>query len=348
MKKLVITGGHHTSALVVAKALRKRDWEIVWFGHRHTMWGDQADSAEYQEVTSAGLKFYDLKAGKFYRTYNPLKLIRIPFGFFQALYLLLIERPRGIVSFGGYLAVPTVLAGWLLGIPIITHEQVISGAWANKLIARFAKKIAVVWPQSLPLYPASKSVVIGLPVRPEILKIVQAKSRRTSPPIIYVTGGKQGAHILNEVVFAAMSKLSQKYKVIHQTGSNTLYNDIDVANRSNFSNYEAFAYSGEKALAALGKCDLVVGRSGAHTVYELGLLGKRSVLIPIPWVSHNEQLLNAKVLESAGLAVILPQNALSVETLLTSIEDGLALKPQPLDLPTDATERLVLLIEQEL
>ena len=176
VKRLVFTGGHHTSALEVAKALKGKGWDIVWFGHRHSMWGDKSDSAEYTEVTVAGIKFYDLRAGKFYRTFHPLKLIRIPFGFFRTFYYLLLLKPAGIVSFGGYLAVPTVLVGWLLGIPSITHEQTVVSGWANKFISLFVKKIAITWPDSVHHYPLHKSVVIGLPLRSEIIKIRKPKT----------------------------------------------------------------------------------------------------------------------------------------------------------------------------
>ena len=168
---LVITGGHHTGALEVAKSFSASGVPVVWFGHRHSLWGDPSDSAEYREVTAAGIPFYDLWAGKFYRTLNPLKLIRIPYGFLQAFHYLITLKPSGIVSFGGYLAVPTVICGWLLGIPSVTHEQTVVGGWANRLIALFAQKIAVSWPESLKYYPQHKTILTGLPLRPEILKM---------------------------------------------------------------------------------------------------------------------------------------------------------------------------------
>ena len=174
MKTLVFTGGHHTGALEVARALREKGWKIVWFGHRHAAWGDTSDSAEYRDVTSEDIKFYDLLAGKFHKTYNPLKLIRIPWGFIQALCLLLLLNPDGIVSFGGYLAVPTVIMGWLLGIPSITHEQTVTQGWANKLISKFAKKIALTW-------PGGNGIVVGLPLRKEIL---EAKPKIHKKPLV--------------------------------------------------------------------------------------------------------------------------------------------------------------------
>ena len=336
MKTLIITGGHHSSALPVAKKLIENGYKVVWFGHRHTMWGDTSDSGEYKDVSALGIQFYDLKAGKFYNTFNPLKLIRIPFSFIQALLLLLLLRPDGIVSFGGYLAVPTVICGWLLGIPAITHEQTVVSGLANKLIAHFVKKIAVTWPTSLDLYPKEKTVLIGLPLRDEILNMKQ----QIKPGLIYITGGKQGSHIINEVIFQALPELIKKYSVIHQTGSSTLYHDFEKSQQFDYSNYQSFDYDSQKAIAAMQQADIVITRGGAHIIYELGFLGKRCVIIPIPWVSYDEQTENAKILEANNQAIILPQNKLNVERLITSITQAQQLTPKKVNLPEDAAQKL--------
>lgn len=353
---LVITGGHHTGSLVVAKTLRNHGWTIFWVGHRHSMWGDTSDSAEYREVTSAGFPFFDLKAGKLYRTFHPLKLLRLPFGFFQAFfYLLQLKRdPRfhlkGIVSFGGYLAVPTVISGWLLGIPGITHEQTVAQGWANRFLVPFVRKIAVSWPSSLSFYPASKSVLTGLPLRPEILHLSASPAPSLHrPKTIYFTGGKQGSHIINQTVFNALPQLLTKYRIIHQTGSSTLYHDYDISRELSHihSGYESFDFDSEKALAAFSRADLIVSRSGAHTIYELAVLGKPSVLIPIPWVSHDEQNRNAQLLVSNHQAVVLPEVDLSPDHLLSAISAALSLSSPRLNVPVNGLDSLVQLIEQE-
>jgi len=342
MKTLVITGGHHTSALEVARQLKRDNWRVVWFGHRHSMWGDASDSSEYREVTAAGIKFYNLYAGKFYRTYNPLKLIRIPIGFIQSLLLLLLLRPDGIVSFGGYLAVPVVITGWLLGIPAITHEQIVSAGVANRAISFFVKKIAVTWPSSLSHYPPHKTVLVGLPLRSGI----KPKKTKHSLPLVYITGGKQGSHLINKAIFDILPELLKKYKVIHQTGTSTLFNDLEKSQAITNDNYQSFGFDSQKGIQALQEADVVVGRAGAHTVYELGVLGKPCVLIPIPWVYH-EQEKNAQVLEKAGLAIVIPESKLTGELLLTSIETAHKIKPYPLNLPLDGTRRLLQLIKQQ-
>ncbi|MDO8487737.1 MAG: UDP-N-acetylglucosamine--N-acetylmuramyl-(pentapeptide) pyrophosphoryl-undecaprenol N-acetylglucosamine transferase [bacterium] len=349
MKTVIFTGGHHTSSLVVAKAMQAKGWRVFWFGHRYSMWGDTADSAEYREVTAAKIEFHNLLAGKFYRTYNPFKLIRIPFGFIHALLLLIRLRPAGIVSFGGYLAVPTVICGWLLGIPAITHEQTVVEGWANKVVSRFANKVAVTWPVSLKLFPKNKGVFVGLPLRPEIkaLKKKGVSKKIYDPITVFITGGKQGSHVLNRIIFDNFNQLGEKYNMIHQTGTSTVYHDYARAQELHLPNYEAFDFDSHKWIAALGRADVVVSRAGAHSVYELSYLGKRSVLIPIPWVSHDEQTKNARQMETAGLAVVLPEKDLTFKSLMTAIDKAKHFLPEPVNLPDEADETMVQLIEQE-
>jgi len=346
VKTLVFTGGHHTSALVVAKELILQDkYKVVWFGHRHSMWGDKSDSAEYKEVTAAGIKFYDLKAGKFYNTFNPLKLIRIPWGFIQALYFLLKIRPDGIVSFGGYLAVPTVISGWLLGIPSITHEQTITTGWANKLISLFVKKIAITWPESAKFYPKSKTILTGLPLRSEVIEVKNLKLKiKNYKPVIYITGGKQGSHLINQIIFSILPRLVKKYMIIHQTGSSSIHNDYQHALSLVQKNYEVFDFDSRKAILALKQADIVIGRAGAHTIYELAVLGKKSILVPIPWVSYNEQMVNAQLLEKSGLAVVISEDKLNGEQILSALKDIQKREPKALYLPLDGTEKLIDLI----
>lgn len=328
--RIVITGGHHTSALVVAKALGEKGHKVFWVGHRYSMWQDRKPSAEYKEVIKAGFSFFDLKAGKFYRTFNPLKLARLPLGFLRALFYVATVKPCLIVSFGGYLAVPVVLGGRLFKIPCITHEQTVVSGLANKLIAFFAQKILLTWPMSLKYFPKEKTAVVGLPLRKEIF--TKGKfSFKNDLPVIYITGGKQGAHVINRAVLGCLEKLLPFVNVIHQCGSTTLYEDEKVAKekrqklslllRERYIVKEYFFASeiGE----VLNGADLVVSRAGAHIIYELAALGKPALLIPIPWAYGNEQIQNAKILEQIGLAEILPQKNLTDETLMSKVTEML-------------------------
>lgn len=329
-KRIVITGGHHNSALVVAEELRASGYEIIWFGHKYTMWGDKSPGAEYQEVTKAGFPFIEIKAGKAYRTFHPLKLARLPLGFLQAFYYLLKFRPILILSFGGYLAVPVVICGWLLRITSVTHEQTAAYGLANWVIERFAKKIFVSWKTSLKHFSVNKVVFTGLPLRPEIFTRKKGKyDFRNDLPTIYITGGKQGSHAINQATKDILFRLLEKYNLIHQCGSSTIYNDfsqlekiraklpVELKRRHILKDYIFTKEIGSVFAAA----DLVVSRAGAHITYELAALGKPVLFIPIPWSYQDEQTKNAKMLVSAGTAEILPQDKLTGKTLFLAISE---------------------------
>jgi len=347
---LVFTGGHHTSALAVAKNLKKRSISIIWLGHKYSMQNDRHTSAEFREVSESGIPFIELIAGKLYGNFNLSGLIKIILGFIQSLIILIYfkffskYRLKGIVTFGGYLGVPVVLAGKFLGIPVIVHEQTVTSGWANKLISKFAKKIAVSWPSSLVNYPASRSVLTGLPLRPEIIKIKKKSIVRNSH-LIYVTGGKQGSHIINQVIFDTLPQLLTNYTIVHQTGNNSVHKDFEKALAINRPEYKVFDYlKAADAAGYLASAEIVISRSGAHIIQELAYFNTKSVLIPIPDSSHNEQLKNAQLLELHNLAVVVPQHTLSPETLLAAITRLKLLKTQPLNLIENGLENMTQLI----
>lgn len=360
--RVVITGGHHNSALVVAEELRKKGSKVIWFGHKFSMWGDKKPGAEYEEVTGAGFEFIEIKAGKFYRTYHPLKLARIPFGFIQSFYYLLKFRPSLILSFGGYLAVPVVVSGWLMRVPIITHEQTVVYGLANRVIQFFAKKIFVSWESSLKHFPASKAVHTGLPIRPKIFNQPKGKfDFKNDLPTLYVTGGKQGSHLINQVLAEALPGLIGKYNLIHQCGRSAIYDDLAFLNKIKSrlpeklkKRYFVRDYIFQSEIGSVfAAADLVVSRAGAHITYENAALGKPGLFIPIPWSYANEQFKNAQILKQAGLAEILTQERLSAESLSRMIEMMIAnldrykknsAKAQKL-IKLDAAKKIVELVE---
>jgi len=327
--KVVVTGGHHTPALAVMEELKKRgNFEFHWIGHRVSLGGEHVVSAEFRTIERLKIPFYSLRTGKFYRT-SIYEWLKIPLGFFHALYLLAKIRPRLVISFGGYLAAPVVLAASLLRIPSVTHEQTVISGWANHFIATFAKKIFVSWPQSLSNFPKGKTLLTGNPLRKAIFeKKTDRFQFREKLPVIYVTGGKQGAHLINEAIRGALSKFLKKYNLIHQTGSAEAFKDYqrviilrDQLPQLLRRRYIIQEYFGEEEIGAVyASADVVVGRSGANTVSELAALGKPAILIPISRASHREQLLNAQLLAKSGAALILKEEQLSPTSLLGAID----------------------------
>lgn len=357
--KIVITGGHHSSAVPVIKKLRESypQAELIWFGHKFSALGDKNPTLEFHEITALGLPFYHIHAGKFYRTFNIKRLAKIPYGFFQCLGLLTKLKPDAILSFGGYIAVPTVLAGRVLGIPSVTHEQTVVAGWANQLISKVAQKVLISWRESEKYFPKDKVEFVGLPLRKEIFEIQSNNFVFDNIlPVVYITTGKIGSHIINRTVGECLAELLKVCNIIHQVGDNSVYNDFEKLDKlyeeikrgGRSANDPAPRFSGgglseqtpaprevpgiyyprkfvleDEIGEAYGKADLVVSRSGAHTTAELLALKKRCLLIPIPWVSHNEQNENAKLLVDAGLGVILSEKDLSAQALVRTIKEML-------------------------
>ena len=327
--KIAVTGGHLTPALAVIEELKKiLGLTIIYIGRANSAEGDKSPSAESVVIPNLGLKFYAISTGRLQRRFSIHTIPsigRIPFGMVQSLAILAKERPNIIVSFGSYVAFPVVLAGWVLGIPSISHEQTISSGLANKMIAPFAKKIALAWEESKKNFPEGKAVVVGNPIRKEILNMKKIRSTR---PVIFITGGNQGAHVINDAVSGVLNELLEEYEIIHQTGGSEVYKDYErlkssvsqlpkrLRNRYKVSKW----LNTNELVKVLARTSLIVGRSGANTVSEVAALKIPAIFIPIPWSAGNEQTMNAKVLQGTGAAVILPEDRLTPKRLLNTID----------------------------
>ena len=351
--RIVITGGgsggHISPALAVIEQLKekakaeKTPLQLLYIGGKLSMEGTKGPSVEQKILPQTDIPYVFIHAGKLQRSFSlktPLLLWGAIPGFFEALYHLLIFKPDVIFSTGGFVTVPIVLTGWLLRIPIVVHEQTAAVGLSNKIGGFLAKIVAVSFPTSVKEFPKEKVVVTGNPIRSEILA---AREARKQPPTtirqladqlrtIYITGGAQGSHIINETIKKALPKLLQRGKIIHQCGSNEIYNDFEHLSDTAkelpeelFEHYEIIEYIGPKQIGQVfAKVNLVISRAGANTVNELAALGIPALLIPIPWVTNNEQYKNARILVNAGSARIIPEDELTAEKLLSEIDAMLA------------------------
>ena len=339
-KKIVITGGHLTPALAVIDELIKRGgWEIFFIGRKYAAEGEKTPSVESQLIPQKGIWFIPIRAGRLQRRFTRYTIpafLRIPLGFLQAFYHFFRLRPHLILSFGGYVSVPVVFAGWLLDIPIITHEQTTVQGLATKINTLFAKKVAVSWPQIAREFPPEKVVFTGNPLRKEIFRINEKLWRVLNfdrrLPLIFITGGNQGSHTINQVAKRALPKLLLKYNLFHQTGHLQALRDFEKLEgvREKLSTRLKKRYHLKKYLTSeemgtiLNKADLVVSRAGANIVTELAALAKPALLIPLPWLYQDEQTKNAQMLKEIGSAEILPQKNLSPQSLCQLIEQMMA------------------------
>jgi UDP-N-acetylglucosamine--N-acetylmuramyl-(pentapeptide) pyrophosphoryl-undecaprenol N-acetylglucosamine transferase len=241
-----------------------------------------------------------------------------------------------VVGFGGYSSFPTVLAARLLGRRALIQEQNVVPGLANRILSRLVLKVCVGFRDSVPLFPQGKAVWTGTPQRPMNSTIGRDAAARKfgldpTDRIVLVFGGSQGARRINACFFEMFQQLpaDRRFQVIHVTGTSDLavYGPKYAAlGRACF--LRAFIDNIDEAYAA---ADVVVARAGAGTVTELGALGIPAVLIPYPG-AKNHQLMNAKVLERLGAAVIIEEKSLSSQLLGDKIFSVLERKSSRRDL----------------
>lgn len=301
MKRIFVCGGHFAPAkAVIQELLRRGDWKIYYVGRKYSMEGSFNLALEYTEMGQLPVTYLTITTGRVQRQFltnigqSATSLLKIFVGLAQSLFWLIRYRPKIILSFGGYVAVPAVFWAWLFGIPVVTHEQTLISGRANKLISLLADKILVSWSESLKYFPPDKVILTGNPIRQEVLD--QKPATRSQRPVVYITGGSQGAKAIDLVVAKILPKLSRKYQII------------------------LGRLSGAESARAEASADLVVGRAGANTVTEILFFGKPAILIPLPYAYGHEQEENAKMVVDAGLGEILPQERLTGSKLLSLID----------------------------
>lgn len=323
--KVVITGGHATPALAVLEVLRQRNHKIYWFGEKRAHHGKSAYTLEYQVVPGMGIPFYSVISTKAHRG-NIIKTLvdlwKLPVGIARSLALLIKVRPEVVLSFGSYVAVPVVIAAYLLKIPVVTHEQTAAFGLANKIIGYMAKRIAITFPASASDFPPQKVVFTGNPIRGGFFKA--AKKRQAGKPVLFITGGSRGAQVINKAVADIVPVLAKTYTVYHQVGQLDYGEMVKVKGALSSvlqKSYEITAnYTPKEFEERLKDADLVISRAGANTVLEIAFVGVPAILIPISWSRKDEQLRNAKALADTGLALVLPEKELTGESLLSKIK----------------------------
>ncbi|MFA5104347.1 MAG: undecaprenyldiphospho-muramoylpentapeptide beta-N-acetylglucosaminyltransferase [Candidatus Margulisiibacteriota bacterium] len=305
------TGGHIYPAIAVADRLKcgNRLNEIIFFvsGRNVERSVFLEKSFTLKEISSADSnELFSLRAGS-----AILSLVR---GYVVSLFELIKDRPDIMVSMGGYSSIPSVLAGYMLRIPILLHEQNALPGKANRFLLKFAKKIALSFERSADYFPRNKIRITGNPVREEILS-AEARQRPDGKFSLLVMGGSQGSAALNKAVVEMLSMIDwQKTnigRIVHITGQKVSTNNAGME-------YTSLPYA-DRIWELLSSCDLVISRAGATAIAEITVRALPSVLIPYPYAAEKHQDINAWVLEEAGAATVLSQDKLSGRTLLDII-----------------------------
>jgi UDP-N-acetylglucosamine--N-acetylmuramyl-(pentapeptide) pyrophosphoryl-undecaprenol N-acetylglucosamine transferase len=319
------TGGHVFPAEALAAELKTRGAGVILFTDRR---GDAVGGAlggvETRRIRAAGVAGKGLAA----RMHSTLEL---GLGLFQARSLLSRLAPRAVVGFGGYPSVPTMLAATFGGYHTLVHEQNAVLGRANRLLAGRVERIASSFehPARLPAGVGGKIVHTGMPVRPAFVDVrgqPYPDIGADGPIRLLVLGGSQGAQVFGEVVPDAVGLLDERLRRRLVIGQQCRPKNLEQAEAA----YRRLGVDAELARffddvpQRLAAAHLLIARAGASTVAEITAVGRPSILIPYPHAIDDHQSANARAVEDAGAAWVMPQGSFSPEALAERLRDLLA------------------------
>ena len=313
------TGGHIFPALAVAEKLQTR-------GYSAHLLTDRRGANLLSGASSLPATLHIIAATSPFQhgvIKSSLAVTKLAAGAVTSLYHLLVRRPALIIGFGGYPSFAPLVAGRLLGIPILLHEQNAFLGRANHMLAKFASGLALSWPQTKNLPAVRHIAVTGIPVRQAFFDAAQTPYRiaAKAPVNLAVLGGSQGASILASLVPDAISMIVPPIRQrlsIHQQARPEQIEPL----RRRYDNLEVTAdiqsfYDDMPSL--LGQSHLVICRAGASSVAELAAIGRPSLLLPLPGAMDDHQRMNALQMHDVGGGICLDETTLSAAALATRL-----------------------------
>lgn len=319
------TGGHLFPAEALATALARHGVPVhLATDERATKYGASFPAQETHEIRAATVSGRSPAA-------IAAALMSLGQGLVQAYGVIGRVRPAAVVGFGGYPTVPPVLAGVLRGVPTIIHEQNAVIGRANRMLAPRVRRIATGFARVKgiegPL--AAKATHVGNPVRPAV---IQASAVAFGPPLpagtlrLCVFGGSQGARVMSDIVPPAVALLAPEERARLSIVQQAREEDVPRVR-------DAFVASAVEAEIApffrdlparIAAAHLVIARSGASTVAELGVIGRPSILVPLPHALDQDQAGNAQSLAAIGAAEVVKQADFTPEWLAGVLKSRLA------------------------
>lgn len=343
------TAGHIEPALAVAG-----EWLLLHPSDECVFLGT-AQGLENTLVPSAGFELAVIPKVVMPRSFS-FDLLAFPWQFFASVVAArkVIRKADLLVGFGGYVCASAYVAARLEHVPIVIHEANAKVGWANQLGSLFTKFLAVAYPVHKGRF--NEALITGIPLRRDIQNCVEsaqsdwtlarnrAKNELGWPldkPAIAVVGGSQGSASLNKVIAQCVVPLTARgIHILHSVGAK---NEIPLSS----GGYEAVPYITNMAQVYLA-ADLIIARSGAVTVAEIGALGQMALFIPLP-IGNGEQFKNASELVDAGRAIVLEQSFFTPEWFLENIDSLLEkskmLPPSTIDKDLHAASKIAALME---
>ena len=291
------TGGHVYPAVAIAEVLKSLGHSCDFVGRQGSL-EDKIISSEWNFHHNEA---YPLVRGKLVEN---LKLpIRVLGSVFQAYKTIRKLQPQIVIGTGGYVSLPVILGAFLAGKTIYLQEQNAVAGVANKIGAIFASKVFVSSDAACLEFCKGSAENIGNPIRqiPEPKELKRPSCYDGFNKIVMVVGGSQGALGVNSKVEEILDRITPEILLYWQVGSRNIskYQDLE----KKYPNIKVVDYIND-IYAYMVHADVLVSRAGASTIAEILCLEKASILIPFPYATANHQEANARVLESAGAAIV--------------------------------------------
>jgi UDP-N-acetylglucosamine--N-acetylmuramyl-(pentapeptide) pyrophosphoryl-undecaprenol N-acetylglucosamine transferase len=329
------TGGHVYPLFAIAEELNRIADQEKFIGFKLYFASDKIYDKEsldrlfitYVPVTAGKLRVY-------FSLQNIVDVFKTGFGVFGALIRLFRIYPDVVISKGGYVSFPILLAARLLRIPVIIHESDTVPGRVNLWAGKFARKIALSFPEAASYFDEARVSVTGQPVRKSIVLAAREGASEffdidPTVPTVGIFAGSQGAQVINEAIIRILPELIERYQIIHQTGEKNfeeVKSDVGVILEGNVrrGRYKAFPFLNDVQTKMLGgAATVIVGRSGS-SLFEIAAWGKPSVLIPYAAAHGDHQRKNAYHYARTGACVVIEEANLTPSVLMNEIDTLIA------------------------
>lgn len=264
---------------------------------------------------------------------NIKDIFRVVAGLFQSIVKLIIWRPDVVFTKGGYVCLPVGIAARLLRIPLVIHDSDAHPGLTNRILGRWANKIATGAPLEHYSYPLAKSQYVGIPIAEEFHAFTAAEREAarqqwgiaSTRPLIVVTGGGLGARRINDTVMAVLEELKALGAVVLVSGTGQ-YDELRQVAPKDDETFQLHAFISKNMAQLLGAADVVVTRAGATTILELAALEIPTILIPNGKLTGGHQLKNAVVYEEKKAVLVVNEDEMAddPQLLVTAIEQVLS------------------------
>ncbi len=283
-------------------------------------------SLTFEKVTSG-----KIRRSKELKSYllNFLDLFKIALGSLKALWRLFVIYPDVVFGKGGFASFPALFAARILNIPVVIHESDSTPGMVNAWAGKFARRIAVSYPEATKYFDINKTAYTGNPVRKEIQSVLNdggTEILKLDPniPTILVLGGSQGAKFINNAIIDSLPELVNEFQIIHQTGSKHFEvmketKEVVLLGNQNKDRYRPVDYLKVLDLkASAGASSLIISRAGS-TIFEIALWEKPSIIIPIPESTSHDQRSNAYAYARSGACSVIEEKNLTKGVLVAEI-----------------------------